>query len=141
MFRVEGRCWPIGLFIGTEPVDILRVAPKKLVSDTQGVEQAMCLHRSRAAGFLTKFQSELEQTSAPFRGTRSAFGEDVSIPVEATVRPEVLDKSAASWPFRLHAYWNLRGCTDAGTHQNHDLLRLSETLCNTLEAVFVAGVI
>ena len=79
-----------------EHVDVLCVASKKLASDAQGVDQAMCLRRPRDAGSTTKFQGELEQTSSPFQKTRGTLGEDLSILIEAPVRPEVLDQSATS---------------------------------------------
>ncbi|GJN75975.1 hypothetical protein PLICBS_010086 [Purpureocillium lilacinum] len=71
-------------------VDILRVASKKLASDAQSIEQTMCLRRPRDEGFLTKLPRDFEQTRTPFWGTCRAFGEDLSLPVETIVRPEVL---------------------------------------------------
>ena len=122
-------------------VDILRVASKKLASDAQSIEQTMCLRRPRDEGFLTKLPRDFEQTRTPFWGTCRAFGEDLSLPVETIVRPEVLSKSAAFQPFQLHAYRNLGGCTDASTQQNHDLLCSREAVCDTPEAVFVARIV
>ncbi|GJN78608.1 hypothetical protein PLIIFM63780_002117 [Purpureocillium lilacinum] len=109
-------------------VNILRVASKKLASDAQSVEQTMCLRRPRDEGFLTKLPRDFEQTSTPFWGICGAFGEDLSLPVEAIVRPEVLTPSKTTTFF-------------ARARQSATLWRPSSSLGSCIVWCIVAGVL